>query len=161
MLLAKYLRVDPGEFSVDWHLRDSMLTDAVPEIVQVETDIINKKFTNIYATLPAGIKMTNLRAWLIPDEYLDEGDKALHIALFAVTDCIDNGDTIVAIGDNYIPVIVKYSCDESGNENFEPFTYFNKDYKSPYNFTNCASLKIIGKVISYITQEVNIPFEIV
>ena len=160
MLLAKYLRVDPGEFSVDWHLKDAKLADAVPEIIQVETDIINRKYTNVYATLPAGIKMTNLRAWLIPDEYLEEGDKALHIAMIAETDCINNGDTIVGIGDNYIPVIGKYSRDESGNENLESFTHFNKSYKSPYNLSNCASFKIVGKVISYITQEVNIPFEI-
>ena len=152
--IARVLRVDPGEFYIDWRFRSQDALDVVPVNVQVEYDILTRKYTNWFVALPDSYYDLKLRAWLVPKDYLCTDDKRKHFVVMTPLNKYSDGDTIVAIADNAYPFIGIYGYDEDGNELLKPITRWNPDYNKLIRINRCASFTIIGKVILFDTKDV-------
>ena len=153
--IARILRVDPGEFCVDWRPKSfyssDSFEDVVPVIVQVEKDFLSNELTQWFATLPATYDKYGCRATLVPKKYLRD-DEQVHFVIVDTVCDYNDGDAVVCKNDQEMFFGI-YSHLESGEALLKPIKYWNPENNMGLLLERVAPVKFVGKIISYISQE--------
>lgn len=157
--LARILRVDPGEFCVDWRPKSfrssDKFDDVVPTIIQVEKDFLNNELTQWFVTLPATYDKYGCRATIVPKKYLCEDDERLHFIVVDTFCDYTDGDAVVCKNDQEIFIGI-FSHLESGETLLRPIKYWNPENNMGLFLERVAPVNFIGKIISYNSQELAI-----
>ncbi len=154
--IARILKVDPGEFCVDWRPKSfrssDLFEDVVPTIIQVEKDFINCELTGDFAILPATYDGYGYRACIVPKKYLREDDNNSYLIVVDTSSDYKEGDAVVCKNDEEIFIGI-FSYLKSGEKLLMPIKKWNPDNEMGLYLERCAPVKFIGKIISYQLQE--------